>query len=110
MWGDHVHLAGRRDVLPTFRTMCLQAQWHEKFNKIYLLYLSPEGVGARQPPAIASSGVRVHRWWVSRAVAKGQQPPTGSRERQITVIYAGTNDLSCLRDLLWPERSSSTPL
>lgn len=85
-----VHVAAHDDVLRKFKSMCLEAKWKPQFDKIYLLYLSPE-------QRVANLELRTQ---------PSSTVPSEIDDINIEVIKSAKDDLTCLANLQWPEGCS----
>jgi hypothetical protein len=94
VYGVQVNATGGHDcVLNNFRTMCKAAEW--TFDKIYLVYLCPE-------KAVAE--LLVKKVIPSPPVQRGEKRPRpGSEDLHISVKVLSRENVSCLKDLQWPE-------
>jgi hypothetical protein len=91
VWGVQVHVAAHLVELKKFQTMCEEARWHLQFDKIYLLYVSPE-------PSIMKHVIK-------------KQLPFKDHDGvvKVEVRFASKDDLTCLESLQWPAECSFKP-
>ena len=81
--GVHVHTSHHNDVLENFRAMCVEANWGIEFEKIYLLFLSPD-----------------------QRIADSAQRFIPEIQVSITVVALCISSIPCLSTLQWPKQTT----
>jgi hypothetical protein len=93
--GVHVHVREHHDVKSTFIGLCDEAHWLTNFDKVYLLYLSPEN----EVTALVHTLVNPPRF--EARVLRSYHDDT---EGRFILLQAMSRDkVSCLIDLQWPD-------
>jgi len=80
--GVQVHTSDHNDVLKHFRAMCVEANWGTEFEKIYLLFLSPD-----------------------QRIADSAQRFIPEIQVSITVVALCISSIPCLSTLQWPKQT-----
>jgi hypothetical protein len=91
MFGIQVHVSSHNDVVSSFCGMCREAKWFQNFDKIYLLYLSPE-IGVTN---LVSS-------IVNPIIFQGKRTRDETVQPRIFLNAVSKDLVSCLKDLQWP--------
>jgi len=93
--GVQLHVNPHEDVVTRFEGMCKAAGWHNKFNDIILLYLSPD----KAVKDLVSNRVNPSLYDISRLSGT----PVTSVIRRVAL---SRESFECLRDIQWPPRCS----
>lgn len=95
------HVSNHADVASTFWGMCREAGWFEEFDKVYLVYLSPEdstvGLVRKQvePPNFSGPNTQSER-----------NVDEEGRPFQVRRFAFSRSSISCLMNLAWPDGCS----
>eukprot|EP00977_Amphora_coffeiformis_P022087 scaffold10394_cov173-Amphora_coffeaeformis.AAC.5 len=95
------HVSNHADVASTFWGMCREAGWFEEFDKVYLVYLSPEDAAVGlirnqvEPPTFSGPNTRSER-----------NVDEEGRPFHVRRVGFSRSSVSCLMDLAWPDGCS----
>ena len=76
--GVQVHIATHKDTSKEFEKLCSEAGWFEKFDHVYMLYLSP-----------------------TIDVAAKMQKYVSKQKGRVQLAAASIDNIACLADLQW---------